>query len=97
MTKTKKFLVYAVTHPNAILMCHVRGMVMVVHSDIAYLSEHNAQSWVGGHFFMTSNEEKPQHNGAVLNIAQITKAVMSLAAKAELGALYINTREAAPV
>lgn len=34
------------------------------------------------------------NNGAILNIAQIIKAVMSSAAKAELGALFINAKEA---
>ena len=38
----------------------------------------------------------PAKNGAVLNLAQLIKAVMSSAAEAELGALYINAREAVP-
>jgi hypothetical protein len=37
------------------------------------------------------------NNGAVLNISKILKAVMSSAAKAKLGALYINAREAIPM
>ena len=43
---------------------------------------------------MSSNTEDPKNNGVVLNISHIVKAVMSLAAKAELGALYINARKA---
>ena len=35
-----------------------------------------------------------QNNGAIHNIAEIMKAVMSSAAEAEMGALYINTRKA---
>ena len=42
------------------------------------------------------NEEYLANNGAVLTIAQIVKLVMSSAAQAELGALYINSRETAP-
>jgi hypothetical protein len=68
-------------------------MVLVVHSDASYLSEPKARSRAGGHFFLSSN---PINNGAVLNIAQLIKAVMSFAAEAELGALYINAREAVP-
>jgi hypothetical protein len=49
---------------------------------------------VGGHFFCSSNIEDPPDNGAILNISKNFKAVMSSAAKAELGALYINAREA---
>jgi len=43
---------------------------------------------------MAGLEEIPINNGAVLNISQIIKAVMSLAAEAELGALFINAKMA---
>jgi hypothetical protein len=49
---------------------------------------------VGRHFFISNNTAKPPNNGAILTIAQIIKVVMSLAAEAEVGALYINCREA---
>jgi hypothetical protein len=65
-------------------------MVLAAHSDASYLLEANAHSQAGGHFFMSSDTFCPHNNGAVLTIAQIIKAVMSLAAKAKIGALYIN-------
>jgi hypothetical protein len=46
---------------------------------------------------MSSDVTNPHNNGAVLNIAQLIKAVMSLAAEAELGTLYINVRKAVPM
>jgi hypothetical protein len=46
---------------------------------------------------MSSNITNPHNNDTVLNISQIIKAVMSLAAEAELCALYINVREAVPM
>ena len=45
-------------------------------------------------FFLSNNDEIPPYNGSILNVAQIIKAVMSSAAEAELGALFINAREA---
>jgi hypothetical protein len=48
-------------------------------------------------FFCSSNVDDPPNNGAVLNISKILKAVMSSAANAKLGALYINAREAIPM
>ncbi len=45
---------------------------------------------------MSSDTKDPANNGAVLNIAQLIKAVMSSAAEAELGALYINAHKAVP-
>jgi hypothetical protein len=41
--------------------------------------------------------DDPPNNGAVLNISKILKAVMSHAAEAKLGAMYINAREAIPM
>ncbi len=72
-------------------------MILAVHSDASYLSKANARSRVGGHFFCSSNVSDPPNNGAVLNISKILKAVMSSAAEAELGALYINAHEAVPM
>ena len=43
---------------------------------------------------MTTNEDNLPNNGAVLTVAQIIKHVMTSAADAEIGALYINTRHA---
>ena len=45
---------------------------------------------------MSNDSTNPPNNGAVLTIAQIIKNVMSSAAEAELGALFINCREAVP-
>ena len=47
--------------------------------------------------FMASNEEIPKNNGAVLNISQIIRAVMSSVAEAELGALFINWKTAVSI
>jgi hypothetical protein len=40
--------------------------------------------------FMAGTEDIPINNGVVLNISQIIRAVMSLAAEAKLGSLFIN-------
>jgi len=44
--------------------------------------------------FMAGKDEIPINNGAVFNISQIIRAVMSSAAEAELGALFINAKTA---
>jgi hypothetical protein len=96
MTRCKQLLDYAATHQDAILTYKNSNMVLVVHSDTSYLSKPKARNQAGGHFFLSSDTENPIHNGAVLNIAQLIKVVMSSAAEAELGALYINARKAVP-
>ena len=45
---------------------------------------------------MSEDEQFPANNGAVLTVAQIIKAVMSSAAEAKIGVLFINAREAMP-
>ena len=41
---------------------------------------------------MSNINKIPSNNGTVLTISQIIKVVMSSAADAEIGALYINCR-----
>eukprot|EP00804_Cyclotella_cryptica_P002960 CCRYP_013293-RE/>CCRYP_013293-RE protein AED:0.57 eAED:0.57 QI:0/-1/0/1/-1/0/1/0/249 len=72
-------------------------MVLAAHNDASCLSETNARSHAGGHFFLSENEHYPTNNGAVLTIVQIIKTIMSSAAEAELGALYMNAREVTPL
>ena len=72
-------------------------MVLGIHNDASYLSETGARSRAGGHFYMSNNMQFPPNIDAVLNVAQIINAVMLSAAEAELGALYINARDAVPM
>jgi hypothetical protein len=97
MTLVRWLLDYVATNSDAILTYRKSDMVLAVHSDASYLSEAAARSRVGGHFFCSQDTDDPSNNGAVLNISKILKAVMSSAAEAELGALYINAREAIPI
>ncbi len=69
-------------------------MILAVHSDAGYANEKKARSRGGGHFFLSNNEPDPPNNGAILTNATIIKNVMSSAAEAEIGALYLNAREA---
>jgi hypothetical protein len=96
MKKVQQFLDYASTHPDATVTYHASGMILAGHRDALYLSKSKARSGAGQHFYMSSNTAKPPNNGAILTIVQIVKAVMSLAAEAEVGALYIHCREAIP-
>eukprot|EP00804_Cyclotella_cryptica_P012530 CCRYP_017712-RC/>CCRYP_017712-RC protein AED:0.41 eAED:0.41 QI:0/-1/0/1/-1/0/1/0/98 len=65
-------------------------MLLAAHSDASYLSKTNAHSCEGGHFFLSENNHYPTNNGVILDIEQLIKVVMSLAAEAKLGALYIR-------
>ena len=71
-------------------------MILAVHSNASYLSESKARSRAGGRFFMSKDVSFSPNNRAVLNIAHIMKTIISLAAEAEIGAMYVNAREAVP-
>jgi hypothetical protein len=96
MALIKQFLDYAVSNQDATITYRASNMVLAAHSDASYLSESKARSRAGGHFFLSENDQFPQNNGAIITISQIIKAVMSSAAEAELGALFINSQEAVP-
>ena len=96
MNKVKHFLDYAASHPDAIITYRASDMVLDAHSDASYLSESKARSRAGGQFFMSNDDAIPSNNGVILTVSQIIKAVMSSAAEDELGALFINCREAIP-
>eukprot|EP00804_Cyclotella_cryptica_P028838 CCRYP_008425-RA/>CCRYP_008425-RA protein AED:0.37 eAED:0.37 QI:0/0/0/1/1/1/3/0/442 len=90
MNKSQHFLDYMATQQPAVLTYRKSDMILAVHSDAGYLNEENARSRVGGHHFLSEDVPLPPNNGAIHNVAEIIKAVMSSAAEAETGALYIN-------
>eukprot|EP00804_Cyclotella_cryptica_P021686 CCRYP_018270-RC/>CCRYP_018270-RC protein AED:0.44 eAED:0.47 QI:0/-1/0/1/-1/0/1/0/186 len=93
MTQTLQLLDYLATQEEAVLTYHASDMVLAAHSDASYLSEPQARSRAGGHFFLSSNADIPPNNGAILNIAHIIKHVMASATEAELAALFITARK----
>ena len=92
MKRLKQLLDYDVSQEEAIIMCNASGMVLAINSDTSYLSENNAQSRAGGHHFLSGDEETPPNNGAVPNLSTIIHNVMSSAAEAEIGALFLNSK-----
>jgi hypothetical protein len=68
-------------------------MILHNHSNAAYLVASEAQSRVGGYTYLgnTNTNTLQIINGPILVIAKIIKSVMSSAAEAEVGALFMNT------
>ena len=95
--RCKHFLDYMATHPNAKIRYYASDMILNVHSDASYLSAPNARSRASGYFFLGSLP-KPNMpiklNGAINVICSTLRFVASSAAKAELGALFHNAKEA---
>ena len=96
MKRVQQLLDYLNTNPKAVIRFRSSYMILSVHSDASYLSVGNGRSRSGGYFFMGSlpREGKPIHlNGSIAVTCAILKHVASSAAKVELGALFLNTKE----
>jgi hypothetical protein len=94
MKNVKQLLDYCATQEDAMITFNASKMILAIHSDAGYANEKKSRSRAGGHFFLSNDDTFPPNNGAILTISTIIKAVMSSAAEAELGALYINAKEA---
>ena len=92
--RSQQIMDYLATQEPAVLTYRKSDMVLAVHSDASYLNEEEARSRAGGHHFLSEDVPLPPNNGAIHNVAEIIKGVMSSAAKAELGAMYINAQKA---
>ena len=68
-------------------------MILHVDSDAVYLVQPKVCSRTGGHHYL-GNKTNTQFHGSILVFAKIIKNVMASAAKAEVGALYLNAQEA---
>jgi hypothetical protein len=95
--KVIKLLNYCNTHPETKIRYHASDMILHIHSDASYLSEIEAKSRAGGFFYMGNNNknDKKLTNRTILIISKVLKHVMSSAAAAEIGAVFINAKEGA--
>jgi hypothetical protein len=93
--KVIKLLNYCNTHPETKIRYHASDMILHINSDASYLSEKEAKSRAGGFFNMgtSTKTDKKLTNGAILIINKVLKHVMSSAAEAEIGAVFINAKE----
>jgi hypothetical protein len=73
-------------------------MVLQVSSNASYLSEPEAHSRTGGHFYLCNNDGRQQQiNGPILFLSSIIKHVVSSAVKAKVGSIFNNAMEVAPM
>ncbi len=85
---------YLATQEPAVLTYCKSDMVLAVHGNVSYLNEEEARSRAVGHHFLSEDVPLPPNNGTIHIVAEIIKGVMSSAAEAELGAMYINACKA---
>jgi hypothetical protein len=82
---TNQLLDYLATHQYATIRYHASDMILHIHSDASYLSVSNAQSRLGGLFFLgNKSPEQDALNGSILNVATIIKNVVASAVESEV-------------
>eukprot|EP00804_Cyclotella_cryptica_P017162 CCRYP_003374-RA/>CCRYP_003374-RA protein AED:0.43 eAED:0.43 QI:0/0/0/1/0/0/2/0/194 len=97
LKRCQHFLDYMATHPNARIRYYASDMVLNGHSNASYLSVKDAKSRAAGIFFLGSlpkNNQPIKLNSAIAVLCTILKFVAASAAEAELGALFLNAKEA---
>jgi hypothetical protein len=71
-------------------------MILQVHSDASYFNEPDGRSTAGGHYLLGKQPRNNQPillNGAIYSLCTVLKHIAASAARAELGALFLNTQE----
>jgi hypothetical protein len=95
---TSQLLYYLATHPEALIRYNASDMILHIHINASYLSVSNAQSRLGGLFFLgNTSPEQDRLNGSILNVAVVIKKVVASAAEAEVGACFHNAQSGAPL
>jgi hypothetical protein len=96
ITKTDMLMDYLHTYPNAVIRYYASDMILKITSDAAYLVQPKARSRAAVHYhFGWHNSDRV--NGAVDVLCQTIKNVVSSAAEAETGGIYIGGKHACPM
>jgi hypothetical protein len=94
---TNQLLDYLATHPDATIRYHASDMTLHIHSDASYLSVSNAQSRLGGLFFLGNKIPEQDKLNGILNVASVIKNVVASAPESEVGACFHNAQNGAPL
>jgi hypothetical protein len=97
-----RLLNYAATHPDASVRYTASDMTLHNDSDPSYLSLPKARSRAGGYYYLSAASQNPAKpptitppiNGAIYVHCNKIRHVMASAAKAEVGALFVNGQDA---
>ena len=93
-----KLMDYLHTHPDAVIQFHASEMIIYIEYDAAYLVLPQACSRVSSIFYLSNaTPGRPLLNRAIQVICKTLKNVVSSAAKAETGGIFIGGQQAVPI
>jgi hypothetical protein len=88
---------YLHTYSNGIIRYHASDMILKITSDAAYLVQPRARSRAAAHYHLGWRNSPDRTNGAVDILCQTIKNVVSSAAEAETGGIYMGGKHVCPM
>ena len=92
LKEINQILDYFATYPDDVIVYRSSDMTLTANSDAIFNNETKAIIIAGAHILPSENEPIPRWNGTILTIEQMIKYVLSLAAEAEMGALFLTEK-----
>jgi hypothetical protein len=90
---TTQLLDYMATNPDATISYRASVMILHIHSDASYILVSNAQSHLGGLFFLGKKfPEQDTINSSILNVASVIRNVVVSTAESGVGACFHNAQ-----
>jgi hypothetical protein len=96
IAKANMLMDYLHTYLHAVIRYYASDMILKITSDAAYLVLPKAKSRAAVHYHLGWHNSN-RTNGAVDVLCQTIKNVMSLAAEAETGAIYMGGKHVCPI
>ena len=96
LDKTHMLMDYLHTYPNAVIRYYASDMILKTTTDAAYLVQPRARSRAAAHYHL-GWKTSDRVNGALDVLCQTIKNVVSSAAEAETGGIYMGGRHACPI
>ena len=92
-----QLLYHCATYPDDGIVYQSFDIILTAHYDSGFNNEKKPRNRAGGHIFLSENLPITRWNGPFLTIAQMMKYILSLAPEAEMGALFLTSKEMVPV
>jgi hypothetical protein len=96
VARTDMLMDYLHTYPDGAIRYYASDMILKTTSDAAYLVQPKARSRAAAHYHLGWNNSE-RVNGALDVLCKTIKNVVSSAAEAETGAIYMGGKHACPI
>jgi hypothetical protein len=97
IAQTHMLMDYLHTYPNGVIQYHASDIILKTTSDAAYLVQPKARSRAAAHVHLGWQHNSNRVNGALDVLCKTIKNVVSSAAEAKTGGIYLGGKHACPI